>query len=102
MSSSPSPKLSGTNSVSRWTLPNFARLTGSSWTWDVCASSHSWSAVAPSSAAAKSISSRFWKTLSVLGAEDDCDVRIRMLCSLTWPVKLVGVRVSLRGRGVPA
>lgn len=46
------------------------------------------------------MSSRFWKTLRVLGAEADWDVRIRMECSLTWPVKLYGVETKMRERGV--
>lgn len=88
-SSSPLPKLSGKKSARRWTLPNLARLTGRSCTSDVCESSNSCSAGA-SSAASKSTSSLFWKTLSVLGALADCEVRIRIECSLTCPAKLEG------------
>jgi hypothetical protein len=60
-----------------------------SWTSDVCESSNSCSA-GVSSAASKSTSSLFWKTLSVLGALADCEVRMSIECSFTCPAKLDG------------
>lgn len=36
----------------------------------------------------KSRSSRLIKTFNVWGADEEFDVRIRIECSLTWPVKL--------------
>lgn len=55
---------------------------------DVCESSSVCTGDA-SSAAAKSMSSRLMKSWSVLGAERDGDVRMRMECSLTWAVNLL-------------
>lgn len=64
-----------------------------SWTSEVCERPNSWVGDR-SLASEKSISSRLMKTLRVWGAEDELEVRIRIECSLTWPVNLMGVTVS--------
>lgn len=44
------------------------------------------------------MSSRLMKSWSVLGAERDGDVRMRMECSLTWAVNLLKMRLENKKR----
>jgi hypothetical protein len=65
-----------------------------SWISEVWERENSWVG-ARSFASEKSMSSRLMKTLRVWGAEEEFEVRTRIEWSLTWPVKLLWVAVSL-------